>query len=68
VYSAGQYGDSIQYFINGNAVVLSSAGSASGNVANVTVAAGDTFGFSTWGSTSSSSYKAVYSNFSYIVD
>lgn len=68
VYSAGQYGDSIQYFINGNAVVLSSAGSASGNVSNIAVAAGDTFGFRTWGSTSSSSYQAVYSNFSYIVD
>ncbi|GAA6135615.1 hypothetical protein NBRC116188_24050 [Oceaniserpentilla sp. 4NH20-0058] len=68
VYSAGQYGDSIQYFINGTAVVLSSAGSASGSETNIAVQAGDTFGFRTWGTTSSSSYQAVYNNFSYIVD
>jgi len=63
VYSAGQYGDAIRYVINGVSYNLSTAGSASGSVANVAVAAGDTFEFHTWGSTQSSSYSANISNF-----
>lgn len=68
VYSAGQYGDSISYAVNGVTTVLSSAGSNSGSEASIAVSAGDTFEFKTWGSTSSSSYNAVFSNFSFIVN
>jgi len=68
VFSPGQNGDSIQYQINGTSVVLSAFGSASGSETGIAVQAGDTFAFNTWGSTSSSSYQAVYSNFTYIVD
>lgn len=65
VYSAGAYGDSIRYDIDGNITTLSSAGTNSGSVAGVVVNAGQTFQFSTWGSTQSSSYTASISNFTF---
>lgn len=63
VFSSGQYGDAISYRINGVQTNLSTAGSASGPATGITVSAGDVFEFSTWGSTQSSSYSAVYNNF-----
>ena len=65
VYSAGQYGDSISYILNGNNNILSSAGSNTGSDVVVPVNAGDTFVFNTWGSTSSSSYSASITNFTF---
>ena len=65
VNSAGQYGDRISYAVNGVQTHLSTAGSASGSVSSVVVNAGDTFQFSTWGTTSSSSYSASITNFTF---
>ena len=65
VYSAGDYGDTIKYVINGTAYNLSTAGSAAGVATEIAVSAGDVFEFQTWGSTSSSSYSASFDNFSF---
>jgi len=65
VYSAGDYGDTIKYVINGTAYDLSTAGSASGVETGIAVSAGDIFEFQTWGTTSSSSYSATFNNFSF---
>ena len=65
VYSAGDYGDTIKYVINGTAYNLSTAGSAAGVATEIAVLAGDVFEFQTWGSTSSSSYSASFDNFSF---
>ncbi|CCQ10444.1 hypothetical protein PALB_13110 [Pseudoalteromonas luteoviolacea B = ATCC 29581] len=68
VYRAGQYGDIIRYAINGVNYDLSVAGSASGSERNISVQAGDMIEFYTWGTTKSSSYTAVFNNFSFIPD
>ena len=65
VNSAGQYGDSIRYIVNGTGYDLSVAGSASGTETGIVVSAGDVFEFITWGSTQSSSYNATFDNFSF---
>jgi len=65
VYHAGQYGDVIRYAINGDIYTLSSAGSASGSQQNIAVKAGDEFELYTWGTTKSSSYSAVFDNFTF---
>ncbi|WP_152287179.1 hypothetical protein [Flavicella marina] len=63
IRSAGQYGDSINYIINGVSTNLSASGSASGSVIDIPVSAGDVFEFTTWGSTQSSSYYGSITNF-----
>ncbi len=63
VISAGQYGDSIKYAINGTVYNLSTAGTASGSESGISVQAGDVFEFQTWGTTQSSSYNATFNNF-----
>ena len=65
VYAAGQYGDRISYAVNGTQTHLSTMNSNSGSVASVAVNAGDTFEFSTWGTTSSSNYSASITNFTF---
>ncbi|NOU49465.1 hypothetical protein HG263_02745 [Pseudoalteromonas sp. JBTF-M23] len=65
VNSAGQYGDYIRYVINGVSYPLSTAGSASGVAENIQVNAGDVFELQTWGTTQSSSYNAVFDNFTF---
>lgn len=66
VISAGQYGDVIRYVINGVNYDLSTAGSASGIEKDIAVSAGDRFELYTWGTTQSSSYNAMFSEFSFV--
>ena len=68
VYSAGQYGDAIRYILNGLSYDLSTAGTASGTVANIPVSAGDELMLSTWGSTQSSSYAASFTNYTFVAN
>lgn len=62
IRTAGQYGDRISYILNGTTTNLTTAGGGSGSV-NIAVSQGDTFTFSTWGTTQSSSYYGSISNF-----
>jgi hypothetical protein len=63
IRTAGQYGDSFSYLINGVAVTLTSAGGGSGSETAIAVSQGDVFKFSTWGTTQSSSYYGDVQNF-----
>jgi len=66
VNSPGQFGDVIRYVVNGVNYDLSNAGTELGSARDISVMAGDTFEFQTWGTSHSSSYSALFDDFSFI--